>query len=602
MINLEYNVTQLQQQAHLLRFLSARMTHTAQSGHPGMPLGMADVCTVLWNIFMNWSNKNPTWHNRDRFILSCGHGSALLYSILYCMGVANDKDLADFRQFGSRTPGHPEIYCLPGVELTTGPLGQGLAWGIGMAKAAMDLDQKHHIYIVCSDGDLMEGIAHEALALASLWQLNNICILWDDNNITIDGQVSLSNHNPIGNIFVAHGWEVIDCDGHNYQEIYEAIVLAKSIKKPVCIRCKTIIGYGLPQAGTAKVHGSYVQDMAQLKLNLGLDYDSPPEEILKLWQPAIDRGNAAMEHDHSSNNPHPDTTNFCQNIYKKIRHKIPKYISTRKINTHIINELNIEHNNQYFIIGSADLGESTCTLNTQNYLHFGVREHAMVATMGGMSIYGRHPILATFLVFLDYARPAIRLAALMKTKMTIIATHDSICVGEDGPTHQPIEQLNSYRIMPNVHVWRPSNLEEMIAAWDSSFKHDGPTIIACTRQDLEMFESDLESCRRGGYSIRQDKNNTTKVIATGSEVSLALKYDVDVISMPCAEVFEQQNPEYRAKILADKGKMIALEAGSTAFWHKYADTCVGLDDFGASGKAKVLYQDLTKLFEKLLKM
>lgn len=574
------NHLNLKKQANALRLLSARMTQTANSGHPGMPLGMADVCTVLWNDFINWSNKNPKWDNRDRFILSCGHGSALLYSILYCMGVAELEDLRQFRQLGSRTPGHPELDCLPGVEITTGPLGQGLAWGIGMAKAAHDLNRNHYTYIVCSDGDLMEGIAHEALALASLWNLNNLIVLWDDNKITIDGGTSLSSKNPLENIFHAHGWEVIDCDGHDFEDIHKSIKKAQSLEKSVCIKCQTIIGFGLDTAGTAKAHGSPVKDLGQLKLNLGIEYDEVPEDILDLWQKPILRGNALMEADKSKYDLAVEPGIF-EKIYHKIKDKIPTKTSTRKINQYIIRELD-----ERFVIGSADLGESTC-VDGANYLHFGVREHAMVATMGGMALYGRPVVLATFLTFLDYARPAIRLSALMKIPMTIIATHDSIGLGEDGPTHQPIEQLNSYRIMPNLDLWRPCNVEEMIAAWESSFTHKGPTIIACSRQDFEMHSSELALCRRGGYLIKEVEDSSVKLISTGSEVALAMKTNASVISMPCVEVFERQDKSYKDQLLA--GEVISIEAGSTGFWYKYADQCIGIDEFGESGKAEELY-------------
>lgn len=578
----------------MLRFLAASMVQRSKSGHLGMPLGMADVCAVLWMKFMNWSSQDPKWPNRDRFILSCGHGSALLYAVLRCMGGLSDHDCNSFRQLHSKTPGHPELDLESGIEVTTGPLGQGIGYGIGMAAAAMRYSSlDHYVYIFCSDGDLMEGVAHEAISLAGLWRCKKCIVFWDDNGITIDGKVSLCNGSDMPAIFMAHGWNVISIDGHDHDAISQAIDEARKSERPTCIQCKTIIGYGLNHANSEKAHGYLPFDMESLKKQLRIDYDVISEEHFDLWKPAIDRGNTAMKKWYDNNPGFKYVTSLpdYQQIYDRLKNSLPAKTSTRKMISTIIRE------DPELMVGSADLAESTCTQLHHNYINFGVREHGMISIAGGMALYGQRVAVATFLVFTDYGRPSIRLASMMKIPLIIIATHDSVGVGEDGPTHQPIEQLNSYRIMPNIDVWRPANFSEMVAAWASS--RNGPSIIACSRQDLVMFGSELSDCLHGAYIVLSAENHQVTLLATGSEVTIAIEsarllqdYNIiaQVVSMPCMEVFERQTDDYKSDILS--GYVVSIEAGSTAVWYKYADLCIGIDEFGLSGNGTEVFKEM----------
>jgi len=573
--------------ANDLRLMCAKMADWAGSGHLGMPLGMADVATVLWLDFMKWNNSCD-WSNRDRFILSCGHGSALLYSIMYFIGIISLEDCKQFRKFGSITPGHPEKSVKHGIEMTTGPLGQGLAWGIGMAySSGLYPELDYYTYIFCSDGDLMEGISHESIALAKVLNCKRCIVFWDDNGVTIDGAVSASTFGDLGEIFKCHGWEIFEVDGHNHDAIREVIVKAKSIDGPSCIRCKTKIGLGLKEVATNKAH-SCKGDLKYLKDKLQINYDEIPEEHLAWWRRVKQRG-AVSEMEWRSRYPNFEIKSNID-LNKCFNNTNLNKVSTRSLIGAML------AGSDGYIVGSADLGDSTYTSKYDNYINFGVREHAMVAIMGGMSLCGEKVVAATFLAFIDYARPAIRLAALMKTKLIIVATHDSIATGEDGPTHQPIEQLNSYRLMPNVRIWRPANVAEMCAAWVDSIDHNGPTVIACSRQEIEMFQSSIENCAMGGYIVVDCPNPQITIIATGSEVKLAMeaakllhKIEVRVVSMPCVELFDAQEYKYKQNLLC--GSIVSIEAGSTGLWHKYADLCIGIDTYGASGSWERLMQE-----------
>ena len=547
--------------------LCAKMVLKAGSGHIGMPFGMADVSVVLWTEFIRFK---PHWATRDRFILSCGHGSALLYAILYYMGYLTYQDCMNFRQLHSHTSGHPEYNPDIGIEMTTGALGQGLAWGIGMARAEMlTPDRDNYTYIFCSDGDLMEGVAYEAISLATEWNCHKCIVFWDDNQVTIDGSMTSNSRDRIVSLF--SGWNLIPIDGHNYDEIRSAIRMALSSDKPTCIQCKTVIGRGLDSQGSNKVHGIPPKE----ELVSFIDKtDVDDAAVRKIWDAAIKRGNKLAAHTSSSysiDEHKYSITNSNSNFTNKI--------STRKLAGSILSGNRT---------GSADLGESTCMALSADYTNFGVREHAMIAIAGGMYLYGTPIVVATFLVFTDYARASIRLAALMNLSLKIIATHDSIFLGEDGPTHQPIEHLSSLRLIPNLHVWRPANYPEMIAAVEDS----ALTVIACSRQDLEMqhFKGiDLADCRMGGYIITNVANPDLTLVATGSEVVLALKcrdileldgLQVQVVSMPCLEVFESQSNQYKTHVLS--GYTVSIEAGTTALWYKYVDLPIGIDHFGVS--------------------
>ena len=591
--------------ANSLRFLVACMVNRANSGHLGMPLGMADVATILWSEFLHFC---PGSNYRDRFILSCGHGSALLYSLLYCFHSLEIEDLEQFRKLDSRTPGHPEYSPEFGVELTTGPLGQGLACSIGMTSP------HYWTYVFCSDGDLMEGVAHEALALAAnFWQkrVHNLLVFWDDNRITIDGSTSLSCACDLGNLFLAHGWEIIEIDGHDYSQIRDSIAKAKTALVPVCIRCKTTIGKYMEDAGTEKAHSGKIKDLESFKQKIGMRYPDfkLPIELLELWTGARERGKEHCQgiqeplgiEDQIS--PTPSLTRIGHNFENLKTLQIAKKLRTRKMIQYVLENTDIS-------VGSADLGESTgtrCANKNQlgqslenredgskaeaDYLHFGVREHGMVAFAVGQALSGKWLPIATFLSFTDYARPTIRLAAMMKAKMLLIATHDSIGVGEDGPTHQPIEQLWSLRLIPHLKVFRPANFTEMLASFQLA--EANPSVIVCSRQEIELFDSDFNDCLRGGYLVAEDYEPSYTLIATGSEVQIALKVakflpGARVVSLPCLEIFEAQPIEYQKQILGSLPR-ISIEAGVAAPWHKYVDLAFGIDEFGKSASAGDLF-------------
>lgn len=551
---------EVKQLADSLRMVAAKMVNAAKSGHIGLPLGMADVAAVLWSEFLHFCPQDPTWLNRDRFVMSCGHGSALLYSILYFIGTLTYEDCMNFRKLGSKTPGHPEYDPHVGVEMTTGPLGQGIAWALGMARAEQIGELNYYTYVFCSDGDLMEGVAYEAISLAAEWKCKKLIVFWDDNQITIDGKLNKESHKSIMNLFSQ--WNFIQIDGHNYEEIYSAILKAKESDLPTCIRCSTIIGLGLDSAGTSVCHG-YTPEIKDFINKMDIDLLATAE----LWQKIRKQNGLNLK----------DKSNLNEKKVEPLILNIENLkISTRKIAGKMLS-------NQ--MTGSADLGESTCMALSHDYTNFGVREHAMVAIAGGMLLSGMVIFVSTFLVFTDYCRPSIRLAALMKIPLKIIATHDSVFVGEDGPTHQPVEHLSSLRLIPNLHVWRPASIMEMSAA----IQDDCASIIACTRQEIILFknnDNDRERIKKGAYIVHYVKNPIATIIATGSEVQLALSIvkelnqPIQVVSAPCLELFDLQKEEYRKEILV--GKVISIEAGRTSLWYKYADLAIGIDEFGTS--------------------
>jgi transketolase len=637
--------------ANAIRFLSIDAVQKANSGHPGMPMGMADIAEVLWREFMCHNPSNPNWHNRDRFILSNGHGSMLQYSVLHLTGYdLTIDDLKQFRQLNSKTPGHPEYGHTPGVETTTGPLGQGLASAVGMALAekilAAQFNQPeheiidHHTYVFAGDGCLMEGISHEACSLAGYFGLGKLIVFYDDNNISIDGCVKNWFTDDTPKRFEAYGWHVIkNVDGHNRAAILQATAEAKTVKdRPTLICCKTVIGYGAPKLNNScKAHGSPLgaEEIAATRKALNWNHEPfvIPTEIYQAWD-AKQKGKEleqawlakfavykkaypelAAELERRLNKKLPNNWQKISTNY--LQQKLAKQdsIATRKASQNALNayapilpEL---------IGGSADLTESNLTdwigckdLTNQdftgNYLHYGVREFGMCALMSGIANHGGFiPYGGTFLIFSDYARNAIRLAALMHIHVIYVLSHDSIGLGEDGPTHQPIEQLASLRLIPNLSLWRPGDELETAVAWKHAIENKNqPTCIILTRQKVAAQEHHTSTnIERGGYILLDCKDVPEVIlIATGSEVELAIEaakqlnqqgLKIRVVSMPSTDVFDKQDANYRESVLPSKvTKRIAIEAGSTVSWYKYVGLegkVVGIDEFGKSAPAQQLF-------------
>jgi transketolase len=578
----------------ILRGLSLDMIEQANSGHPGMALGCAPLMFVLWTKVMKHDPCNPLWEKRDRFILSNGHGCSLLYSILYFMGYNYTlDDLKNFRQLNSKTPGHPEYNPSLGIEMSTGPLGQGIANGVGMAIACKKLNYDNTIYVMCGDGCLMEGISYEACSLAGHLNLNNLVILYDDNGITIDGETSITFTENVKGRFTAFNWDIFEVNGNVENGIYEKIIEAKKSSKPAIIFVKTTIGYGLSIAGTKMCHGVPVgsEEVKQFKQKFGLS-ENPfeiPFDVPKVIQNSI---NQVQEYIFEPVVPLKDmaTRESSGIVLKQLCEIIP------------------------IIVGSADLGESNKTAVSgqitkddfsSNYLHYGVREHSMMAIANGISTFGILPVVSTFLVFITYCLAPIRMAALSNHKVLYIFTHDSIFIGEDGPSHQPIESLTILRSIPNLLVIRPCDTNEVIGAYQIALKHNGPTAIILTRQVVPNITVNI-NMEVGAYILHEPAHVNYIIIATGSEVSLALEIakirkNIRVVSMPCCELFDKQPIEYQRLILPEKIKKISIEAGSTIGWHKYADVVFGIDTFGKSGKIGDLkehfgFNDIDKLF------
>ena len=642
--------------ANCVRFLSIDAVQRANSGHPGMPMGMADVATILFSEFLKFDPKNPKWLNRDRFVLSAGHGSMLLYSLLYLTGYKDIEidDIKNFRQLHSKTAGHPEYGELEAIETTTGPLGQGLANSVGMAlaekmfKARVGADLiDHKIYCIAGDGCLMEGISQEAISLAGHLALSNLVVLWDDNSISIDGNVSLTTSENMKMRFEACGWKFLAVDGHNFDEIRKALSEAQKSDKPVLIGCKTVIGFGSPsKAGSEKAHGSPLgaEEIVKVRQNLGWNHDAfmIPEELLEKWREFGKRSrkdSRAFEEKFETLDEKKkaeikrilkgDLPDDFQKKLEQFKQKIflekPKQASRKssQITLEFLTELLPE-----LIGGSADLTESVLTKTSHTkainkndfsgrYIHYGVREHAMGAIMNGISLYGTFlPYGGTFLVFSDYLKPAIRLSALMQQRVIYVFTHDSIGLGEDGPTHQPIEHLAMLRGIPNLYVFRPADAQEVVGCFEQALKYKkGPSALVLSRQNLDFLRLEYKNnegfCSKGAYIISDAAMGIEPdviILATGSEVEIALQAKeklnehglaIRVVSMPCFELFEKQDQAYKNKILGTKNILkVAIEAGIMQGWNRYIGdegVFVGMSSFGASGKAEDLFKhfDLT---------
>ena len=638
--------------ANTIRGLSVDGVAAANSGHPGMPLGMADVCAVLWSEHMNFNPKNPKWLNRDRFILSAGHGSMLIYSLLHLYGYdLSMDDLKAFRQWGSKTPGHPENFVTAGVETTTGPLGQGVANAVGFALAEASLAARynregseiidHYTYVVAGDGCLQEGISHEACSFAGHNKLGKLIMLYDSNNITIDGPTHISFTEDTRKRFEAYGWQVLEIDGHDYDQINAAIAEAKKEKsKPSIIICKTIIGFGSPnRAGTSKAHGEPfpAEEIELMKEKLGLPKDKSffvPDEISDLRAKTQEKGqnieNQWNELWENYKNKNQEAAKELENSIKgeisKEALDIPQFGSEKAIATRSASGTVLNHIAKYIpqlMGGSADLTPSNNTLpageesfSPENpkgrYIRYGVREHGMAAIMNGMALHGGVlPYSGTFFVFSDYMRPAMRMSALMEQQVVYVLTHDSIGLGEDGPTHQPEAHLWAYRMIPNMTVIRPMDANETAEAWKSALKNKkGPTCLVLTRQNLPVYDraglgwAKSEEAQKGGYVLCEDKDFEAIIIATGSEVELAVEakaklneqgVKVRIVSMPSTNIFDEQPQEYKESVLPKNIlKRVAVEAGVTLGWYKYVGLegrVIGLDRFGASAPYKTLYKE-----------
>ncbi|MEW9899489.1 transketolase [Chitinivorax sp. PXF-14] len=641
------------QLADAIRALSMDAVQKANSGHPGMPMGMADIAEALWNHHLRHNPGNPGWFDRDRFVLSNGHGSMLLYSLLHLTGYElSIDDLKQFRQMHSKTPGHPEYGYAPGIETTTGPLGQGLANAVGMAIAektlAAEFNQPgldivdHHTYVFLGDGCLMEGISHEACSLAGTLGLNKLICFYDDNGISIDGHVEGWFTDDTPKRFEAYGWKVIpNVDGHDFTALDDAIVEAKrSTDKPVMICCKTVIGQGSPnKAGTHDSHGAPLGDaeIAATRANIGWAHEPfhVPQEVYRGWD-AKARG-AAHEARWNSlfadyQRTHPQ---LAAEFLRRMKGELPadwaqhaqatiaavdakgETIATRKASQNAIAAYAPKL--PELLGGSADLAGSNLTLwsgakgiareHGGNYLYYGVREFGMAAIMNGLTLHGGvRPYGATFLMFSEYARNALRMAALMKINPVFVFTHDSIGLGEDGPTHQPVEQTATLRLIPNMDVWRPADAVESAVSWAMAIERQGgPTCLIFSRQNLAHTSRDaaqLTNIRRGGYVLRDAANGKPDVvlIATGSEVELALKAQealssqgiaARVVSMPSTFVFDQQEGAYKASVLLAQVPRVAIEAGVSDYWRKYVGlegAVVGIDSFGESAPASALFK------------
>ena len=638
--------------ANTIRGLSVDGVAAANSGHPGMPLGMADVCAVLWSEHMNFNPKNPKWLNRDRFILSAGHGSMLIYSLLHLYGYdLSMDDLKAFRQWGSKTPGHPENFVTAGVETTTGPLGQGVANAVGFALAEASLAARynregseiidHYTYVVAGDGCLQEGISHEACSFAGHNKLGKLIMLYDSNNITIDGPTHISFTEDTRKRFEAYGWQVLEIDGHDYDQINSAIAEAKKEKsKPSIIICKTIIGFGSPnRAGTSKAHGEPfpAEEIELMKEKLGLPKDKSffvPDEISDLRAKTQEKGqnleNKWNELWENYKNKNQEAAKELENSIKgeisKEALDIPQFSSEKAIATRSASGVVLNHIAKYIpqlMGGSADLTPSNNTLpageesfSPENpkgrYIRYGVREHGMAAIMNGMALHGGVlPYSGTFFVFSDYMRPAMRMSALMEQQVVYVLTHDSIGLGEDGPTHQPEAHLWAYRMIPNMTVIRPMDANETAEAWKSALKNKkGPTCLVLTRQNLPVYDraglgwAKSEEAQKGGYVLCEDKDFEAIIIATGSEVELAVEakaklneqgVKVRIVSMPSTNIFDEQPQKYKESVLPKNIlKRVAVEAGVTLGWYKYVGLegrVIGLDRFGASAPYKTLYKE-----------
>lgn len=653
------------EQANAIRFLAMDAVQKAQSGHPGMPMGMADIAQVLWQNYMRHNPTNPSWMNRDRFMLSNGHGAMLQYALLHLTGYdVTIDDIQDFRQLHSKTAGHPEYGDTPGVETTTGPLGQGFANGVGMALAECLVAARfnkpdypvidHYTYVFAGDGCLMEGISHEVSALAGTWQLHKLIVFWDDNGVSIDGEVDNWFTTDVVQQYRAYGWQVIEnVDGHDFQAIDQAIQKAQSNQhQPTLIACKTTIGQGAPtKAGDASTHGAPLgeEEVAAAREQLQWPYEpfEIPETIYQAWD-AQDQGQSweqdwlDMWQQYCEQYPElsaqlkrclaqqlpEDWSQMMQKMLVESQQQ-DEPIATRKASGQVISK--IAKQLPELIGGSADLSGSNSTSWSQakiltpgqfqaNYIHYGVREFGMSAIMNGMALHGGLiPFGGTFLIFQTYAANAVRMSALMRQRVIYVFTHDSIGLGEDGPTHQPVAEANTLRMTPNMQVWRPCDTTETIVAWRSAIENtQGPTSLLLSRQKLVQQKRNAEvlgHIEKGGYVLWQTASDDFDIIliATGSEVDLALQsarvlkeqnYNVRVVSMPCCERFLEQDEDYRESVLPSECRYrVAIEAGAVDYWYRFVgiDGCViGMDRFGASAPAKDVFTDCGFTVENVL--
>ena len=632
--------------ANAIRALAMDAVEAAKSGHPGMPMGMADVATVLFTRFLKFDAGDPNWPDRDRFVLSAGHGSMLLYALLYLNGYEGIRieDIKRFRQLGSPCAGHPEYGHAPGIETTTGPLGQGVANAVGMALAERSMAARfggalvdHKTYVIASDGDLMEGISHEACSLAGHLKLNRLIVLFDDNGISIDGSTSLADSTDTLARFEAMGWAASRVDGHNANAIAAALEDAQSSDRPVLIACKTTIGYGAPKrAGTSKAHGEALgaEEIAGARVALNWPYPAfeIPADILSAWRANGERGQkerAAWEARLGASAPE-QREQFRRALSGNIPVALAGAIATLKaklstdkpsVATRKASEMALEVVNAIVpttIGGSADLTGSNLTktknetnVSSENYggrfIHYGIREHGMAAAMNGMALHGGViPYSGTFLVFSDYCRPSIRLAALMQQRVIHVMTHDSIGLGEDGPTHQPVEHLAALRAIPNLLVMRPADAVETAECWEIALTlKTRPTVLALSRQNLPTVRTqhtEENRSARGGYVLRPcDGEPDVTIFASGSEIEIALAtsdiltkagVSSQVVSMPCWRLFDEQDPAYRAQVIGSARVNVAIEAASSFGWERYIGPngiFVGIDHFGASAPYKELY-------------
>ncbi len=624
----------MKKMADTIRFLAADMVQEANSGHPGAPMGLADVAVVL-SRHLRHNPKNPKWLDRDRLVFSGGHATGLIYSLLYLWGYdLTMEDLKKFRQLGSKTPGHPEYGHTPGVEITTGPLGQGVANAVGFSMAskycahlvnsetAKIID--HNVYCLCGDGDLEEGISYEACAIAGHQQLDNLILIYDSNRITIEGDTSLAWSENIRMRFEAQGWKVYETDGHNYQQIDETIELAKKADKPALIIAHTIIAKGACEmAGDAHSHGAPLGEdlIRRAKEAAGFDPDKKfyvSDDVLARFRCAVEEGELAeKEWKHLLKQaPYIEQNEALERLVNPDFDAIewPTFepgseVATRDSNGKILNA--IAKAIPGFLGGSADLAPSNKTElkgmgdfpNGKN-MHFGIREHAMAAINNGLAAYGPLlPFSATFFVFSDYMKPAVRIAALSGLQHFFVWTHDSIGVGEDGPTHQPIEHLSQFRALPDFYTFRPADGNENVACWKVALKAKKPSAFVCSRQKLKVLKGKdkiaFGSADRGGYLIKKRDNASITLVASGSEVMLALQSGchleeqgimANVVSVPCYELFCEQEREYIDAVIDTKTKVLAIEAASGNEWYRFADDVIGMHSFGASGKAEDLFK------------
>ena len=635
--------SQRQRMADAIRFLAMDGVQAANSGHPGMPMGMADAAVALFADHIHVDPTCPTWPDRDRFILSAGHGSMLHYALNHLLGY-KDMDagqLKQFRQLGARTAGHPEYGHADGIETTTGPLGQGITTAVGMALAERRLASQfgralvdHYTYVIAGDGCLMEGISHEAIDMAGHLKLGRLIVLWDDNDISIDGNTDIATSTNQLARFKAAGWQVTRVDGHDSDAVSAAIDVAKKSRKPSLIACKTVIGFGAPTlAGSHKTHGAPLGDDEIQATRTALGWDHPPFEIpsdiRSLWQEIATRGLDMRTHWQSR----LDSSVKKSRFERAMSGELPKALATRmrrykkqlkaelpKVASRQASQMALEVINAAvptMVGGSADLTGSNLTKTSQmrsitpgnyrgNYVHYGIREHAMGAVMNGMALHGGMiPYGGTFLVFSDYMRGSMRLSALMKQRVIYVLTHDSIGLGEDGPTHQPIEHLAMLRATPNMNVYRPCDAVETAEAWEIALESsETPSVMALSRQGLPTVRTERTNenlTQKGGYILRNVRGaRDITVMATGSEVAIALDaadvlkdqgYNVTVVSMPCWELFDQQSDQYRQSVLGSAPR-IAIEALIGFGWDRYLrtqDVFIGMHDFGASGPAPELY-------------